>query len=265
MGDVRTKYVAPSLQETAFNCPHCGALAKQYWFGVHVEEAGKDKTPLFVDDKYIQELDLSDVDDDEQREKIFEVGRKLATGLPFFEKTNSGYISYAVRNLSIARCFNCNELTIWVYNQMIHPRHGEAPLPNNDLSADVLRDYREASSILDQSPRGAAALLRLAIQKIAKELGGEGKNINDDIALLVTNGLDKRVQQALDVVRVIGNNAVHPGLIDLRDDRATAEKLFSLVNLIADIMISQPKHLQTMFDGLPENAKKAIEKRDGKP
>jgi hypothetical protein len=106
-------------------------------------------------------------------------------------------------------------------------------------------------------------LLRLAVQKLCKHLGGAGDNLNHDIAALVRKGLPARVQQALDVVRVIGNNAVHPGEIDLRDDRATAEGLFRLVNLIAEIMISQPKHVSDMFASLPEGARKAIETRDG--
>ena len=50
---------------------------------------------------------------------------------------------------------------------------------------------------------------------------------------------------------MIGNNAVHPGTLDLRDDSATAEKLFGLVNLIAEIMISQPKRVAEMYDSLP--------------
>ena len=91
-----------------------------------------------------------------------------------------------------------------------------------------------------------------------------GKNINSDIAALVKKGLDPRVQQALDVVRVIGNNAVHPGQIELKDDRVTAEKLFGLVNLITEIMISQPKHVGAMFDSLPEAVREGIEKRDNK-
>src|SRR5688572_10249423 len=85
--------------------------------------------------------------------------------------------------------------------------------------------------------------LRLAIKKLCAELGETGKNINDDIASLEKKGLDKRVQQALDIVRVIGNDAVHPGQIDLRDDRDTATKLFGLVNLIAEKMITEPKHV----------------------
>lgn len=99
---------------------------------------------------------------------------------------------------------------------------------------------------------------------MCKHLGGKGENLNDDIALLAKNGLDARVQQMLDVVRVIGNHAVHPGKIDLRDDRATAEMLFGLVNLIAERTIGQEKHVEEAFEGLPESAKEAIAKRDKK-
>jgi acetyl/propionyl-CoA carboxylase alpha subunit len=70
------------------------------------------------------------------------------------------------------------------------------------------------------------------------------------------------VQKALDVVRVIGNNAVHPGQIDLRDDRRTAETLFGLVNLICEKMITEPKHVEAVYEKLPESARHAIEKRD---
>jgi len=44
-------------------------------------------------------------------------------------------------------------------------------------------------------------------------------------------------------VRVIGNEAVHPGKLDLKDDRDTATRLFKLVNIIAEQMISNPKHV----------------------
>ena len=131
-------------------------------------------------------------------------------------------------------------------------------------SLNVGHIYEEAGTILSLSPRGAAALLRLSIQKLCKHLGGKGENINDDIGDFVSKGLDPRVQQSLDVVRVVGNNAVHPGVLDLKDDRAIAEKLFGLVNLIAETMISGPKHVQALFDSLPESERKAIKKRDGK-
>ncbi|MEL6643310.1 MAG: DUF4145 domain-containing protein [Pseudomonadota bacterium] len=147
---------------------------------------------------------------------------------------------------------------------MVFPQKGEAPPANQDLPPEIARDYDEASSILDLSPRGSAALIRLAIQKLCKFLGQPGDNINADIKALVADGLDPRVQKALDAVRVVGNNAVHPGQMDIQDDRASAESLFRLLNLILEKMISEPKHVDEVYNALPEAARKAIEKRDGK-
>jgi hypothetical protein len=63
---------------------------------------------------------------------------------------------------------------------------------------------------------------------------------------------------------VIGNEAVHPGVIDLKDDLDTANRLFDLVNSIADQTISHPKAVKEMYAKLPENKRKAIEQRDKK-
>src|SRR4030095_1883409 len=123
-------------------------------------------------------------------------------------------------------------------------------------------DYFEASSISTKSPRGAAALLRLAIQKLCIHLGQTGKNINDDIANLVKAGLPAQIQKALDIVRVIGNNAVHPGVIDLNDKPDTVHTLFTLINQIVQDRITQPKEIDSLYNTLPEEARKAIEKRD---
>ena len=48
----------------------------------------------------------------------------------------------------------------------------------------------------------------------------------------------------------------------MKDDRDTAMRLFSLVNIIAEQMVSNPKHVQELYDKLPESKRKAIEKRD---
>ena len=163
-----------------------------------------------------------------------------------------------------AKCHRCGQFSVWRDNSksMIDPDIQTAPLPNEDLPQDCMADYREARAIANKSPRGAAALLRLCIQKLCIELGGKGKNINDDIASLVANGLPARIQQALDVVRVVGNNAVHPGEISVADQPQTVSALFNLVNLIVDNQITQPKQVSELFEALPENAKQAVDRRD---
>jgi hypothetical protein len=127
---------------------------------------------------------------------------------------------------------------------------------------DIRADYEEAASIANKSPRGAAALLRLCVQKLCEQIGERGKNINEDIATLVAKGLPIEVQRALDAVRVIGNNAVHPGEINLKDEPDTVASLFVLVNIIADRMITQPKQAAGLYDALPAGVREAIAKRD---
>ena len=92
------------------------------------------------------------------------------------------------------------------------------------------------------------------------QIGEKGKDLNADIANLVKKGLPHKIQQALDIVRVIGNNAVHPGQIDIEDDQETTLRLFELVNFIAKTMISEPKEIAAMYNKLPENSRTAIEK-----
>lgn len=168
-----------------------------------------------------------------------------------------------IAGLKVAYCNHCSKFSVWLDGQMVHPDGGAAPIPNPDLSADIRRDYEEARSILAKSPRGSAALLRLAIQKLCKELGEPGTNINDDIGSLVRKGLPVKVQQALDALRVIGNQAVHPGQLDLRDDPAIAGALFGMVNFIAEKMISDPKHVEELYSKIPPGQLAQIAKRDG--
>ena len=177
---------------------------------------------------------------------------------------NNGYVG-TIKNISLVNCRHCYKYTIWVDGKLVYPFSGTAPLPNVDMPEDVRIDYEEARNILSISPRGAAALLRLAIQRLCKHLGESGENINSDIGNLVKKGLPLKLQQALDSVRVIGNNAVHPGQIDLTDDNETANKLFVFVNIICDNQISQPKQIDDFYQTkIPDNLKEAINKRDGK-
>ena len=175
-------------------------------------------------------------------------------------KTNYG----SDKNFAICRCAKCGKFSFWVNQEMVSPKALTSPPPNLDLPEEIKSDFEEARAILSESPRGAAALLRLSIQKLCKHLGESGKNINKDIASLVKKGLSLKIQQALDIVRVVGNNAVHPGKIDLNDDKDVANSLFGLINLIADVMITQPKHVEELYQNVvPEPQREDINRRDG--
>lgn len=158
---------------------------------------------------------------------------------------------------------HCGRAALWDGEVLGYPaRVRGGPAPHADMPEDVRDDYIEAQEIVDRSPRGACALLRLGVQKLMVALGEKGKDINTDIGALVKKGLPVEVQQALDSLRVIGNNAVHPGEMDLKDDRDTALALFGVLNFIVEQRIAQPKKLQDLYGRLPAGAKASIKKRD---
>jgi hypothetical protein len=144
---------------------------------------------------------------------------------------------------------------------MIDPLGMSGPPPHPDTPESPLADYEEARSIAGLSPRGACALLRLALQKLCTSLGASG-DLNSAIGELVSNGLDPQVQRALDTLRVVGNNAVHPGEMDLADDHATANALFGTMNFIVEQLITRPRVLSELYTSLPERALAQIERRD---
>jgi hypothetical protein len=88
--------------------------------------------------------------------------------------------------------------------------------------------------------------------------------LNDNIGIMVKNGLDEKIQKSLDVLRVIGNNSIHPGQIDFEDSYNTAISLFELVNIIADSMIRQPKKIDEFYTSLPKEKLEGIDNRNGR-
>lgn len=129
----------------------------------------------------------------------------------------------------------------------------------------TLRLYTSKPNILIDSPKGSTALLRLALQKLLKQIGGSGQNINKDIKDLVADNLSSQMQKALDLLRVVGNNAVHPGQIDLDDNVEIARKLFDILNYIAYELITKPKELERLYaDLIPADTQEHIKQRDGK-
>lgn len=191
-----------------------------------------------------------------------------ATSLVGSFKSNHVIGSRARENLNLlefssSRCSSCLKFSIWKDgSRMIYPLVGNVETPNPDMPEEVLTLYNEAKDVISISPKSAAALMRLAIQKLCAHIGGNGKHINDDIKNMVKEGLPIKIQQALDILRVVGNNAVHPGEIKFDENPDLPYKLFPLANLICDYMITQPKEISDLYESLPEIDKQNIKKRD---
>ena len=151
---------------------------------------------------------------------------------------------------------------LWIDDKYIYPDIIQEE-PNPDMPQPVLQLYKEAALISSKSPRAACALLRLAVDRLCNELGETDRDINKNIAALTKRGLPQSVQQALDIVRVVGNKAVHPGVIAFDvDDNATATMLMHLLNIIVNRMISEPNEIDALYQNLPQSIKDSIGKRD---
>lgn len=227
---MNNKYIAPDKNLDSFTCPHCQTLSLMTR-GIHHFE---------------QDLMSDDM------------------GNPIQAFDEFGDYDIYCNELIIKRCHSCGKKIIWIDGEYIYPNI-VAEEVNPDLPESVKQLYNEAGLIYNQSPRAACALLRLAIDRLCNELGETDRDINKNIGALVEKGLPKKVQQALDFVRVVGNKAVHPGVIAFDvDDTNTAKTLMRLINMIGQSMITDPKDIDNMYSQLPESTKKSIERRDGK-
>jgi hypothetical protein len=232
------RQIVPALGLDSFSCPHveCGAIAHQTWYRPYVLRYEKEKPPWFPTEEDLRRLKA----DKNTPPSVIAYFEKVIQQNVFFETHDYTQLNTHLVNIRASRCFSCDRIALWRADELIYPvNHISVAPPTEDMPDDVKADFLEANEILDKSPRGAAALLRLSIQKLMVHLGEKGKNINGDIASLVQKGLDARIQKALDVVRVVGNNAVHPGQIDLNDDKTIATNLFRLVNVIVESQITQ--------------------------
>lgn len=258
--------VEPSIHRTDFSCPHCQAHAAQDWYNLYASKITGERRHPFFPKGSVDDIDLSGDATSQQVEEARTWLRRVAARELFLEpleKSRSVYQS--LENVFITECFNCHKLALWVGGKLTDPSMRAGATPNPDIEEHIRADIEEARSILGSSPRGAAAILRLALQKLCVQLGEPGKKIDTDIKSLVAKGLDPHLQRAFDIVRVMGNEAVHPGILDLRDDAETAAELINLINIVAQTMITNKKAIDALYSRLPADKVAGIEARDKKP
>ncbi len=123
--------------------------------------------------------------------------------------------------------------------------------------------YEEARAVAGVSPRAAAALLRVALERLTAHLGYGEKKLNDAIGALVAEGrLAPDLQQAMDALRITGNDASHPGEVRLDDEAGGLAALFEIVNVLVERLVSIPTRISKIYGALPEDKRAQVERRD---
>ena len=206
-------YYPPEYEKDEFNCAHCKVLAHQIWVSNLYGE--RVETMVIGPSNYLREnLSPSDL-------------------------------------FAASRCERCNKWSIWIEESLVYPAQITVEDPNDDMPDEVRKLYRESAQVLSISPRAAAALLRLGLQILLGAVGGDGKNINDDIKKIVALGVEPETQRALDILRVFGNSGAHPGEIKLDEDPGLVQKMYGLMNYVTDRLITQKNQINELFEGLP--------------
>lgn len=169
----------------------------------------------------------------------------------------------------VSTCAICEKISIWLYKNknknkkqipyMAYPTINRGPTPEPNMPKNIQKYYNEARKIAALSPRSACTLLRFCVEKICDNK--DGKNLNQTIEDLSRRGFDKKIIHAMDVVRVIGNNAAHKLEIQLNDNAKVTTSLFCIVNYISNFIYTREKIIDDIYKSLPPDKKSAIEKR----
>ncbi len=224
--------------QSSFACPHCRAYAQQTWYRLGAREEAF--PPSFETSKKAASVRLEDI--------AAAFGGEIS-GTP-------------VGDLRLTKCHPCGQFSVWVGQGVFWPHTNHAlPQPSPDMPAEVRADFQEAAAIFKASPRAAAAILRLALEKLCRHLGKKG-DINTMIGDLVKDDLGPKLQKAFDAVRIVGNEAVHPGEIHVNDTPEIVQTLFQLLNIIVRQTITEEQEIDAIYQSLPEGKRQGVEQRD---
>ena len=225
------------FDQKRFKCPHCGAFAHMKWenlfFMVYDEQGNEHNIQTRVHQAHCASCD---------KENIWYNNREVSgwIGLQGIPRPSN--------DSECLRLFPINE----IFNQDI-------PEYSSDMPDNVKELYKEAALIFELSPRSAAALIRLALEKLCEYLGVKKKNIKESIEeLVIKNIIPLTVAKAADNIRLIGNANVHPGIIcdEILEDINPA--IFTYINLIVDYAITKPKKIEEINSLFPEQKRASL-------
>lgn len=257
--------IPPSFRAIRFCCPHCSALAHQYWSTTQSVGLGKDEVPSFYDAAQLKEViaEQEKLPEDERYADSNQLPEYLALteGKIFVSKKRTDPYGYRLYNVDVSTCDSCNSIAIWLNGKMAHPVSGPVGGANPDMPSPVMKLFEEAGAVFPTSPRASAALLRLALQVLLAELGEKGENIAADIDSLLEKGLSSSLIKVMHAVRIIGNESVHPGQISVDDDPEITKAMFPLINEIVEQLITRPREQAELWDMLPESKRKPVEEK----
>ena len=226
----------PRYSKASFDCPHCGSYAQQGWTNLK-----RDEEETFLSN-FVDMLRIRDV-------------------------------------FSASTCLACNRTAVWRKGSALNspqspiveaeliwpmPEQFERALPP-ETPAGVSQLWEEARRVAPVSARGAAALLRLALQVLLQEHVTPGEtHLSTAIAEAFVSGVPEPVLQAMDFLRLTGNDAAHLAEVRLDEDGETLTAMFGLLRYVTEETVVRSARARSLYGSLPQSKRDEIDKRNQK-
>ena len=226
----------PLFRKTAFRCPTCSVMAQMRWLYL---------SPI--------EMKLTDTLDGirEHSAAVFNSQQWFYAALCQAKGCVSIWMQQEDRVVAMKHKAKTEVDTKQITDVMVYPRTNAAPPPPGDLPESAKELYVEAGNVMADSPRAAAALLRMCTEDIIKELTrtrdarktlSKKARLYQHVEFLRNNDElwpGGAIDTGLDALIFIGNDAVHSTEIRGDDDRSTVEGLFRLIHMITHMLITR--------------------------
>ncbi|WP_227590981.1 DUF4145 domain-containing protein [Acinetobacter schindleri] len=225
------------LNQKSFKCPHCGAFAYMEWNNLYVISQDPVGNDFYIRTR-VHQANCASCDNNN-------IWYNHAPEMDWLPPNN---FHEPRDNNELTRLYPIQEIA-----------NKDIPNANADMPGNVKKLYIEAALIFELSPRSAAALIRLALEKLCHHLDVKRKNIKESIEELAKQQIIPiKVAQAADNIRLIGNANVHPGIIcdEVLEDINPA--IFTYINLIVDYAITKPKEIDEINALFPEQKRASI-------
>ncbi|HEY7244156.1 MAG TPA: DUF4145 domain-containing protein [Xanthobacteraceae bacterium] len=220
--------VEPKLGADTFSCPHCDTAAHQDWYSLFLKPEN-DADVVVVAPEAITTASMAlHSKPDEIKEIDQFVERLKKNELTFEYQKHSQSLKVKMANLHLSSCHSCNGFAIWVGQRLVFPYWVEK------IPEIAEQDLDEAAAVLNKSPAGAAALMRICIQKLMPLLKENGKRLDENISSLVRKGLEVEIQQAMEVLQVLRDEPVQLTNLESKEEQETALRFFDSLKAVLE-------------------------------
>jgi hypothetical protein len=220
--------VEPQLRAEAFSCPYCDAVAHQDWYSLFLKRESAAEVRVFT-----PEAPLVPARGKSERHNLPEleqlVERLKKNELTYvYEKTPQS-LKVKLANLHVSHCHDCSGFALWVGSRLVFP------INVDKMSVPLVEeDFEEAAAILNKSPRGAAALMRVCIQKLLPLLKDNGMDRSHYDSALMRKGLEVEIQQAMEVLQVLQSDSAQLTTFESQEDKEMAFRIIDSLKAILE-------------------------------